>query len=61
MVRKLTSGEIDRLELALVNLENITAEKNVALARFQLNTLLNQLENILQIPLSAGSGVKYES
>jgi outer membrane protein TolC len=61
MVRKLTSGEIDRLELALVNLENITAEKHVALARFQLNTLLNQLENILQIPLSAGSGVKYES
>lgn len=53
MQRRFSIGEIDRLELAFTKLENITAEKNVALADFQLNTAVNQLENTLQQPLSA--------
>lgn len=57
MSRMFTAGEIDRLELAFVKLENIAAEKNVALAHFQLITALNQLENTLQKPLT-GAGVK---
>jgi outer membrane protein TolC len=52
MSRLFTVGEIDRLELAFVKLENIAAEKNVALAQFQLKTALNQLENTLQKPLT---------
>jgi outer membrane protein TolC len=50
--RKFAAGEIDRLESVFVKLENITAEKNVALAEFQLNTAINQLENALQQPIS---------
>ena len=57
MSRMFTAGEIDRLELAFIKLENIAAEKNVALAHFQLTTALNQLENTLQKPLT-GPGVK---
>lgn len=53
MQRKFTSGEIDRLELAFSELENNVAEKNVALATFQLRAATNQLENALQQPLSA--------
>ncbi len=49
--RKLTAGEIDRLEMTYAKLEEINAEKNVALADFQLNKSLDQLENILQKPL----------
>lgn len=52
MQRRMTIGEIDRLELAFAKLENIAAEKNVALMDFQLDTALNQLENALQQPLS---------
>jgi outer membrane protein TolC len=52
MQQKLVAGEIDRLELALIKLENIAAEKNVVLADFQLNSALSQLENTLQQPLS---------
>jgi outer membrane protein TolC len=51
MQRRLTTGEIDRLELAFSTLENIAVEKNLALADFQLNTAINQLENTLQKPL----------
>lgn len=50
--RKLIAGEIDRLESVFVKLENIAAEKNVAIADFQLNTAINQLENALQQPIS---------
>ena len=53
------AGEIDRLALAFVKLENVTAEKNVVLAYFQLKTALNQLEDTLQKPLT-GVGVKNE-
>ncbi len=52
MQRKFATGEIDRLELAYAKLEDNAAEKNVALANFQLITSLNQLENTLQQPLS---------
>ncbi|MGZ8262433.1 MAG: TolC family protein, partial [Methylotenera sp.] len=51
MERKLAAGEIDRLELAFAKLEDNAAEKNVALANFQLKMALNQLENTLQQPL----------
>ena len=54
MNSRFASGEIDRLELAYAKLEQSVAEKNVALAYFQLKTTLNQLENTLQKPLSAG-------
>lgn len=50
--RKFVAGEIDRLESVFVKLENIAAEKNVALAEFQLNTANYQLENALQQPIS---------
>lgn len=53
MQRKLAAGEIDRLEFTYGKFENIVAEKNVALAKFQLNAALNQLENALQIPLNS--------
>lgn len=52
MSRRLSAGEIDRLELTYIKLEEIAAEKNVALANFQLKTAINQLENALQQPQS---------
>jgi outer membrane protein TolC len=52
MQRKLDAGEIDRLEMTYAKLEDINAEKNVALANFQLNKSLDQLENTLQKPLT---------
>ena len=52
MERQFAAGEISRLELAFVKLENIAAEKNVVLADYQLKTAINQLENSLQKPLS---------
>lgn len=51
MQRKLAVGEIDRLEMTYAKLEDVNAEKNVALANFELNKSLDQLENILQKPL----------
>jgi outer membrane protein TolC len=51
--RKFKAGEIDRLGLAFSQLENINADKSVALSQFQLKNAQNQLENALQIPLSA--------
>ncbi|MDP1657996.1 MAG: TolC family protein [Methylotenera sp.] len=50
--RKFAAGEIDRLESVFVKLENIAVEKNVALADFQLNIAIYQLENALQQPIS---------
>lgn len=49
--RRLSAGEIDRLELTYTKLEEVSAEKNVALANHQLNLAMNQLENALQLPL----------
>lgn len=51
--RKFSAGDIDRLEMTYAQLEVINAEKNVALANFQLNKSLVQLENTLQKPLTA--------
>jgi cobalt-zinc-cadmium efflux system outer membrane protein len=51
MQRKLAAGDIDRLEMTYARLEDINAEKNVAIANFQLNKSLDQLENTLQKPL----------
>lgn len=51
MTIKFRAGEIDRLELAFNQLENIAADKSVALANFQLKMAQNQLENTIQIPL----------
>lgn len=50
--RKFAGGEIDRLEFAYIKLENIAAEKNLALADHQLNTAIHELENTLQQPMS---------
>lgn len=55
MQNKFNAGEIDRLEMAFANIENIVAKKNMALANYQLNKSLNQLENTLQKPLVADS------
>ncbi len=52
MLSRFSAGEIDRLELTYAKLENNIAEKNLALAYFQYKTTLNQLENVLQKPLS---------
>ena len=52
MQRKLAAGDIDRLEMTYAKLEDINAEKNVAVANFQLNKSLDQLENTLQKPLA---------
>lgn len=55
MQRKFSAGEIDRLEMTYSTIENINAEKSVALANFQLNKSLDQLESILQKPLVQNS------
>lgn len=52
MERKFKVGEIDRLELTFNLLEKIATDKNMTLAKFQLNMAQNQLENALQIPLA---------
>ncbi len=60
MTHKFAAGEIDRLALAFVKLEQIAAEKNLAEADFQLKSALNQLENTLQKPLSE-TGLELEN
>ena len=52
MAQRLAAGEIDRLELTFSKLEDVIAEKNIALAHFQLKTAINQLENTLQQPIN---------
>ena len=51
MQKRLTIGEIDRLEFSAAKLEDITAQKNTLLAEYQLLNAINQLENNLQQPL----------
>ena len=51
MSRQFTAGEIDRLALTFVKLEDNAAEKSLALGYFQLKTAVNTLENTLQKPL----------
>ncbi|NOT13999.1 MAG: TolC family protein [Methylotenera sp.] len=50
--KKLAAGEIDKLEFSFAKLEQIAAEKNLALAKFQRNSAAHQLENALQKPLA---------
>lgn len=52
MDRRLRSGEIDRLEMTYAKLEEVSAEKYFTLANFQLATTVNDLENVLQAPIS---------
>lgn len=52
MERRLLAGEIDRLALTFVRLEELATEKNVARAYFQLKTAITEMENVLQKPLS---------
>ena len=49
------AGEIDRLELTMVKLEELISEKNLALANFQMHASINNLENTLQHPLNLHS------
>ena len=51
MSRQFAAGEIDRLALTFVKLEDNAAEKSLALGYFQLKTALNTLENTLQKPI----------
>jgi outer membrane protein TolC len=51
MNKRLAAGEIDRLELTFAKLELNAAEKNLALAHYQLKMAEAALENTLQIPL----------
>ena len=53
MQHKLAAGDIDKLEMNYASLENISTEKNVALANFQLNKSLDKLEDTLQKPLKS--------
>ena len=55
MDSRLRSGEIDRLEMTYAKLEEVAAEKYFTLANFQLATTINELENVLQAPLSDNS------
>jgi len=57
MERRFSSGDIDKLEITYARLEQVVAEKNVALSRYQLTTTVNELENALQMPLS-GSNIR---
>lgn len=51
MSKRLATGEIDRLELTFAKLELNAAEKNLALAYYQLKMAEAELENTLQTPL----------
>ena len=55
MQKRLSAGEIDRLELAFVKLEDINARKNTLSAEYKLLSAVNQLENTLQQPLAPTS------
>ena len=51
MENRLRAGEIDRLEFTYTKLEEVIAEKNVAMGNYQLESSINELENALQLPL----------
>jgi cobalt-zinc-cadmium efflux system outer membrane protein len=62
MQKRLTIGEIDRLEFAVAKLEDITVQKNTLLTEYQLLHAINQLENQLQKPLNiAAQPINIES
>ena len=61
MQHQLAAGLIDQLEMTYARLEDINAEKNVALASFQLNKSLDQLENLLQKPFTDSTSTTNEA
>ena len=52
MDSKFRVGEIDRLEMSYAKLEEIIAEKNFALANYQITLQMNALESAVQAPLA---------
>lgn len=52
MDRRLRAGEIDRLEFTYARLEEVLAEQNIELAKFQLASSTSALENAIQAPLA---------
>lgn len=58
MQARFKAGDIDRLEFTYSQLENILADKNVALASHDLNIAASQLENALQRPLDENVSVE---
>lgn len=55
LARQFAAGETDRLTITYAELENVGAEKALALAGYQLNQALNQLENTMQKPITTHS------
>ncbi|HNZ56432.1 MAG TPA: TolC family protein [Methylophilaceae bacterium] len=53
--RQFAAGEIDRLTITYAELENVGAEKALALARYKRNQALDQLENTMQKPITTQS------
>lgn len=51
--RKFKAGEADRLELTYAKLESLVAQKNYALANYMQLVSINDLENIIQMPIAA--------
>lgn len=51
MEKRLSAGEIDRLELSFTKLEETMAEQNIAMSYYQLANITNELENAIQAPL----------
>jgi len=47
-----SAGEIDRLELTMAKLEELSSEKNLVNASFQMHSAISNLENTLQQPLN---------
>ena len=52
MESRLRAGEIDRLEFTYAKLEEVLAEQYIALASFQLASIITDLENAIQAPLT---------
>lgn len=52
MESRLRAGEIDRLEFTYAKLEEVLAEQYIALASFQLASIIADLENAIQAPLT---------
>jgi len=55
IARQFSAGEIDRLAITYAELENVGAEKAVALSRYKRNQALDQFENAMQKPIATQS------
>lgn len=49
--RQFDAGQIDRLELASTQLENVSATQNMLSAAYQLELATTEIENTMQYPL----------